>query len=206
MVNDKIIKVCGMRDGDNIKQLETLPIDMIGFIFYNKSPRCMLEMPEYMPKRALRIGVFVNEEKDAIEMYADRFGLHYIQLHGDESPEYCRTLEAHGLKIIKAFSVNDVKDLKSVHLYEPYCKMFIFDTKCNQYGGSGNQFDWNILESYKGETPFLLSGGINSYSARALKEFNHPALAGYDINSRFETKPGLKDIERINKFLKDLKE
>ena len=145
MVNDKIIKVCGMRDGDNIKQLETLPIDMIGFIFYNKSPRCMFEMPEYMPKRALRVGVFVNEEKDAIEMYADRFGLHYIQLHGDESPEYCRTLEAHGLKIIKAFSVNDVKDLKSVLLYEPYFKLFILDIKCNRYGGSGNHFDGNIL-------------------------------------------------------------
>ena len=173
MVNDKIIKVCGMRDGDNIQQLEMLPIDMIGFIFYHKSPRCVFEMPDYMPKNCLRVGVFVNEDKDTIEMYADRFGLHYVQLHGSESPEYCRTLEAHGLKIIKAFPVGDVKDLNSVHLYEPYCRMFIFDTKCEQHGGSGNQFDWSILEAYKGETPFLLSGGINCYSSRALDRRAH---------------------------------
>ena len=128
MVNDKIIKVCGMREGDNIQQLEALPIDMVGFIFYHKSPRFVFEMPEYMPKTSLRVGVFVNEEKETIEMYADRFGLHYVQLHGKESPAYCSSLEAHGLKIIKAFSVENEKDLNSVSQYDPYCRMFIFDT------------------------------------------------------------------------------
>ncbi len=109
-------------------------------------------------------------------MYADRFGLNDVQLHGNESPEYCRSLHSTGLKIIKAFSVDRPKDLKKVYDYEKVCDLFLFDTKCEQYGGSGNQFDWSILHTYNGDVPFLLSGGINSYSANALKEFKHPGL------------------------------
>lgn len=194
-----------MRDGDNIMQLDALPVDMIGFIFYHKSPRFVYEMPHFMPKNSKKVGVFVDEPKESVQTYADRFELDYVQLHGNESPEYCRSLQANGLKIIKAFSVADVKDLKQVNQYEPSCRMFVFDTKSDQPGGSGKQFDWDILEAYHGETPFLLSGGINCYSARALKEFHHPALIGYDLNSRFELKPALKDIERIETFLNDLK-
>ena len=204
MINHKIIKVCGMRNAENIQQTETLPIDMMGFIFYPKSPRFLYEIPAYLPKQVLRVGVFVNENKNTIEMYADRFELNYIQLHGNESPEYCKTMQTGGFKIIKAFSILNAKDLQSIELYEPYCDYFLFDTKCDQYGGSGNQFDWSILNLYQGNTPFLLSGGINQYSSRALKEFSHPLLAGYDLNSRFETKPGEKDVQRIDYFLKDL--
>ena len=109
------------------------------------------------------------------------------------------------MKIIKAFSVDRPKDLRKVYDYEKVCDLFLFDTKCEQYGGSGNQFDWSILHTYNGDVPFLLSGGINSYSANALKEFKHPRLAGYDLNSRFETKPGEKDPERIRTFLNELK-
>jgi len=138
-------------------------------------------------------------------MYADRFGLEYIQLHGKESPEYCQSLRTSGLKIIKAFSVARPKDLNHVSEYEKTCNLFLFDTKCEQYGGSGNQFDWNILHTYNGQVPFLLSGGINSHSANALKAFDHPRLAGYDLNSRFELKPGEKDPERIRIFLNELK-
>ena len=147
----------------------------------------------------------MNEDKDVITMYADRFGLEYIQLHGKESPEYCQSLRTSGLKIIKAFSVARPKDLNHVSEYEKACNLFLFDTKCEQYGGSGNQFDWNILHTYNGQVPFLLSGGINSHSANALKAFNHPRLAGYDLNSRFELKPGEKDPERIRMFLNELK-
>ena len=107
--------------------------------------------------------------------------------------------------VLKAFSVDRPKDLKKVYDYEKVCDLFLFDTKCEQYGGSGNQFDWSILHTYNGDVPFLLSGGINSYSANALKEFKHPRLAGYDLNSRFETKPGEKDPERIRTFLNELK-
>ena len=161
-----MIKVCGMTDADNIRDVEVLGVDMIGFIFYPKSPRYLYQIPRYLPTLAKRVGVFVNETKENILMYVDRFGLNYVQLHGDESPEYTRT----------------------VH-----------------YGGSGQQFDWSILQRYTGSTPFLLSGGINSYSVKALKEFHHPRLAGIDINSRFETSPGIKDVERIERFLKELR-
>lgn len=204
MVNNKIIKVCGMRSANNIQQVEALPVDMIGFIFYNKSPRFVYEMPDYMPKQTRRVGVFVNEDKATIEMYVDRFGLHFVQLHGNESPEYCQSLQNSGLKIIKAFSIADARDLRHTEKYQNSCSLFLFDTKCEQYGGSGNQFDWSVLDAYTGKKPFLLSGGINSYSARALKELNHPYLAGFDLNSRFETKPAEKDISRLQNFLNEL--
>ena len=178
MINGKIIKVCGMREAQNIRDVESLQkVDMMGFIFYPKSPRYLYELPAYLPTHARRVGVFVNEDKKVITMYADRFGLEYIQLHGKESPEYCQSLRASGLKIIKAFSVARPKDLNHVSEYEKACNLFLFDTKCEQYGGSGNQ----------------------------LKEFNHPRLAGYDLNSRFERKAGEKDPERIRMFLNELK-
>ena len=161
-------------------------------------------MPDYMTSSAKPVGVFVNEDKEQIEMYADRFALDFIQLHGHESPGYCRSLANKGFKLIKAFPIAKIKDLDHIAEYEEYCTLFVFDTKTDKYGGSGSQFDWDILKHYDGETPFLLSGGINPYSAKALKEFSHPALAGYDLNSRFELAPGKKDINLIKSFLEKL--
>lgn len=200
-----IIKVCGMTDGENIRQTEQLGVDFIGFIFYPRSPRFLFEMPTYLPVRSRRIGVFVNESKDNILMYADRFGLDYIQLHGNESPEFCHNLQAAGMKLIKAFSIATPRDLSSVPAYEGLCQYYLFDTKTPQYGGSGNQFDWTLLNRYTGNTPFLLSGGINQYSATAIRNFHHPRIAGVDINSRFESSPGLKDIGRIQTFIRELR-
>ena len=206
MINGKLIKVCGLCEVDNIREVEQLDgVDLAGFIFYPKSPRYVYERPSYLPTKVRRVGVFVNENKETIRMYADRFELEYIQLHGHESPAYCRSLGKDGLKIIKAFSIAHAVDLKHVYEYEDACELFLFDTKCKQYGGSGNQFDWNLLNAYTGYTPFLLSGGINQYSAPALNEFRHPSLAGYDLNSRFELRPGVKDIERLRQFLTLLK-
>ena len=204
-MNDKLIKVCGMREAENIREVEQLKVDMIGFIFYPKSPRCLYELPAYMPVKAKRVGVFVNEDKKEIEIFADRFSLDYIQLHGNESPEYCHSLRATGLRLIKAFSIARRKDFENIGTYEESCDYFLFDTKCEQHGGSGNQFDWSMLNSYKGKKPFLLSGGINPYSPHTLKELRHPQLAGFDLNSRFETKPGLKDVERLRHFLEELR-
>lgn len=204
MIQGKLIKICGMCEAENIREVDQLRVDMIGFIFYPQSPRCLCEMPAYMPEHARRVGVFVNEDKKEIEMIADRFDLDYIQLHGNESPEYCRSLKATGLRLIKAFSIDKKKDFDSTSDYEGLCDYFLFDTKCGQHGGSGNQFDWDLLNCYSGQTPFLLSGGINLYSAKALNELNHPQLAGFDLNSRFERKPGQKDAGRINQFLNDL--
>lgn len=200
-----IIKVCGMTNGENIRQTEQLGVDFIGFIFYPRSPRFLFEMPTYLPARSWRVGVFVNESKDNILMYADRFGLDYIQLHGNESPEFCHNLQAAGMKLIKAFSIATPRDLSSVPAYEGLCQYYLFDTKTPQYGGSGNQFDWTLLNRYTGNTPFLLSGGINQYSAAAIRNFHHPRLAGVDINSRFESSPGLKDIGRIQTFISELR-
>ena len=204
-MNDKLIKVCGMREAENIREVEQLKVDMIGFIFYPKSPRCLYELPAYMPVKAKRVGVFVNEDKKEIEIFADRFSLDYIQLHGNESPEYCHSLRATGLRLIKAFSIARRKDFENIGTYEESCDYFLFDTKCEQHGGSGNQFDWNMLNSYKGKKPFLLSGGINPYSPPTLKELRHPQLAGFDLNSRFETTPGLNDVERLRHFLEELR-
>ena len=200
-----LIKVCGMTEAENIRNVELQGVDMIGLIFYPKSPRCLCQMPGYLPACAKRVGVFVNESKENILMYTDRFGLDYIQLHGNEAPEYCRSLRNAGLHLIKAFSILLPKDLLSVSAYNGLCDYYLFDTKTPQYGGSGNQFDWNLLHRYNGPTPFLLSGGINPYSVKALREFRHPYFAGIDINSRFETAPGIKDVERISNFLKELK-
>lgn len=137
-------------------------------------------------------------------MYADRFGLDYIQLHGTESPGYCRSLQDHGLHLIKAFSIAQPKDLLNTSNYNGLCDYYLFDATTPQYGGSGTQFDWNLMRYYNGPTPFLLSGGINPCSANAIKKFHHPYFAGIDLNSRFETIPGTKDVARIAQFLKEL--
>ncbi|MEG0647781.1 MAG: phosphoribosylanthranilate isomerase [Bacteroides sp.] len=200
----KLIKVCGMREAENIRAVEALGIDMMGFIFYPKSPRFVDELPCYLPSQAHRVGVFVNEEKQTVQTYADRYDLNYIQLHGQESPEYCKSLKANGAKLIKVFSIARSKDLQGIEAYDGICDYVLFDTKCEQYGGSGEQFDWEVLKDYRGITPFLLSGGIHAFSAPALNVFQHPLLAGFDINSRFELRPGLKDVARIKAFLTDL--
>ncbi|MBO5182386.1 MAG: phosphoribosylanthranilate isomerase [Paraprevotella sp.] len=201
---NKIVKVCGMTEADNIRQVDTLGVSLIGFIFYPTSPRCLCQLPQYLPVLAKRVGVFVNESKENVLMYADRFGLDYVQLHGNESPGYCRSLRSLGIRIIKAFSIISSKDLLATSDYEGFCDYYLFDTPTVGYGGSGQQFDWNLLQSYNGDTPFLLSGGINSGSVKALNEFHHPRMAGIDINSCFETSPGIKDAERIERFLKEL--
>lgn len=204
MTNPILVKVCGMREAENIREVEQTGADMIGFIFYPKSPRYVREVPEYLPLRAKRVGVFVNENIETIRAVIVRFGLHCIQLHGEESPEHCRLLRQPGIQLIKAFSVSGAEDLQLVDLYEGLCDYYLFDTKCDGHGGAGRTFDWNVLNEYKGHTPFLLSGGIDSNSIRTLKAFTHPRFAGIDINSRFEISPGRKDPERIACFLKEL--
>lgn len=194
-----------MTEGKNIREVERAGVQMIGFIFYSKSPRYVCEVPEYLPQSAKRVGVFVNEDNVYIQTIAERFSLDYIQLHGSESPEYCNALKEKGLRIIKSFAVANEQDLEQTKAYEGICDYYLFDTKCENYGGSGRPFDWNTLYYYNGQTPFLLSGGISPDSVHALHAFEHPLLAGYDINSRFEIKPGRKDIKKVTKFVKDMK-
>ncbi|MFI3285961.1 MAG: phosphoribosylanthranilate isomerase [Rikenellaceae bacterium] len=198
------IKVCGMREGENILAIEQLGVDMIGFIFYPKSPRYVEQCPSNLPSKAAKVGVFVDAQIEFITSKVESFELDYVQLHGAESVELCETLTKQGMKIIKAFAVDESFDFNTTKPYEHLCNLFVFDTKCGEHGGSGRQFDWSTLDAYAGSTPFLLSGGIGLESIDALKNFRHPRLAGYDLNSRFEKRPTIKDTNKLSIFLEEL--
>lgn len=195
-----------MRDGENIRALETLGIDWIGFIFYPPSKRYVDIIPSYLPKEAERVGVFVNESLATIVDKVALFSLDIVQLHGDESPELCKQLMNKQVKVMKAFGVTTIFPAEKVAQYEDSCGYFLFDTQTSAYGGSGKKFDWNILQNYQGNTPFLLSGGIGPDDISAIQEFSHPLCIGVDINSQFELTPANKDIQSIQQFIKSLKQ
>ena len=190
-----------MRDAENIREVERLGIDMMGFICWPKSPRYVSEVPAYLPK-CERVGVFVNQSLDETQKQTETFKFSYIQLHGSESPNFCQAVrEKTGCKIIKAISIHSAEDLALVGQYEGFADLLLFDTKCSTIGGSGKQFNWNILSNYRNALPFLLSGGIGPEDAERLRQFHHDKCLGFDINSRFEIEPGIKDIEKIQTFI-----
>jgi phosphoribosylanthranilate isomerase len=204
------IKVCGMRNPDNITELAKLSIDYMGLIFYPKSPRYIGELNpqilDILPSHIDKIGVFVDEELDTVLEQIEKYGFILVQLHGQESPQYCRECwNLSNAGVIKAFNISSVDDFEQTKTYEGICNYFLFDTKTSQHGGSGQKFDWSILEAYTGNTPFFLSGGISSDDVEAIKKIEHPRLYGIDINSRFEIEPGSKKIELIDKFIKELR-
>jgi len=204
MKGDKLIKVCGMTLGNNIKEVEALGADFLGMIFYPKSPRFLREKPSYLPSKAKRVGVFVNSSPEVIQIQDIRYHFDYVQLHGSESPSDCKVLTDYGFKLIKAFSIASEEDILKTKDYEGLCEYYLFDTKCKEMGGSGKTFDWSILENYSGDTKFLLSGGLSLENIDQIKAFKHNKLAGYDLNSRFETGPGIKDSEKIKEFIEQL--
>lgn len=203
-----------MREPENIRQVTALDIDWMGFIFYEKSHRRFGSPDDDLSLHSMlgrkdaikRIGVFVNATPEYMMHTATRFQLDYLQLHGGESPELCHTLQKRGYAIIKAISVASEADLEQAKAYEGRVDYLLFDTKCKEYGGSGKQFDWSVLAAYQGDTPFLLSGGIHPGSVEAIRSFHHPRFAGIDLNSGFETHPGLKDANKLNSFIKQLKQ
>ena len=205
-----IVKVCGMRDAENIRAVEKLADELstvwMGFIFWPKSSRYVSERPAYLPTKCKRVGVFVDEDIETIKRIADDYALDIIQLHGSESPEFISKLSIinYKLSIIKAFNIAMTEDLEATKPYEGIVDYFLFDTKAQLPGGSGQQFDWRVLADYNGETPFLLSGGIGPDDAERVKAFCHPKCVGIDLNSRFEIAPGLKDIDALRQFLKKL--
>lgn len=213
------VKVCGMREPENLDALSQLPIDYIGFIFYKNSPRfikgeqLMNWISENEKKLAgkSRVGVFVDSAIEDILNKVHDYQLDFVQLHGHESPEYCREVISYWeistmrrAKLAKAFSIDEGFDFQDTQAYEPHCSFFIFDTKSPSYGGSGKKFDWNLLENYMGMTPYLLSGGIDVKSAKQIRQLNFKQMMGVDINSRFEKTAGLKDIDMIKSFLQEL--
>ena len=198
------VKVCGMREAENIREVEALGIDLMGFIFWPKSSRYVSERPAYLPTQCKRVGVFVNEDIKQVKRIAEEYSLDVIQLHGSESPDYIRQLGSvcgDTIATVKAFNIATAADLDATKSYEGIVDYFLFDTKTPIPGGSGVQFDWSLLADYVGQTPFLLSGGIGPDDAERVKTFQHPKCIGIDLNSRFEISPGLKDVEKLKKFL-----
>lgn len=228
-----IIKVCGMRDAENIREVSKLDIDMMGFIFWKDSPRFVRMIsshagiiPDYSEERLnrnsgkvvddqhriKRVGVFVDDMPQTIVTRIYNYELDYVQLHGEEScimiDNLRRTLEPDiriGVKIIKTISVSSVEDIEKTKEYEGCVDLFLFDTKCPTMGGSGDKFDWSVLSAYKGNVPFLLSGGIGMEDVDKIKSFQHPQFAGIDVNSCFETEPGVKDVEKLRLFVEKLR-
>lgn len=236
-----IIKVCGMRDRENIRQLCQLPVDMMGMVFCPDSPRYVglvssragltpdysrerleqlsegtqettaasQQAPKNQPKR---VGVFRNEMPQTIITRIYNHQLDYVQLHGEETPTLIRNLRLTldpdiqpGIRFIKAIGVSSAEDLKRAADYEDAADLLLFDTRCPEGGGSGRQFDWDLLEAYDGQLPFLLSGGIGPDDAEKVKQFSHPRFLGIDLNSRFETEPGVKNIELLKSFIDKVK-
>lgn len=193
-----------MRDSENIRAIEQTKADLMGFIFYPKSPRFVASLPEYMPKKQKRVGVFVNASLEQILAKAQKFSLEYIQLHGDEPPAFCSELKNRGLKVIRAQRIANADDIIRAESYN-MADLMIFDTKTELYGGSGKKFNWQLLENYKGCVPFLLSGGIRSDTFEEIKAFFHPQFAGIDLNCGFEISPALKDVGKLNNFIEKIK-
>ncbi|MCL1911353.1 MAG: phosphoribosylanthranilate isomerase [Leptospirales bacterium] len=199
------VKVCGMKEPENMQALAKLPVDMMGLVFYEKSPRYVDEQDagriNSLSLMIPKVGVFVDASPDVILNKAERFQLQLVQLHGQESPDFCRTLKSKKIRIIKAFQMTTIEDLKICSLYEGCCDYFLFDAKTSKYGGSGNKFNWDILSAYTGTTPFFLSGGIAPEDAESIDRLDLPQLFAVDLNSRFETTPGIKDMDSIRMFL-----
>lgn len=196
-----------MKHPDNIKELGQLPIDYMGMIFYEKSPRFVDRLIESdlhtLPTDIKRVGVFVNANADYITTKIKDYSLDLVQLHGNESPDFSKELNKE-IPVVKAFSISEITDLEKTRAYEGAASLFLFDTKTPQYGGSGQKFDWNILNEYRGSTSFLLSGGISADDVKSIKKIKHPQFYGIDLNSKFESEPGRKNIELLQQFIKAL--
>ena len=202
------VKVCGIRNKKNLHFLESTEVDMIGFIFYEKSKR-NFEDGELTPMdldncSKKKVGVFVNEELNKVVETVKKYEMDFVQLHGQESQEYCFNLKEKHISVIKAFSVYDQLP-ENIEAYDGVVDYFLFDTKGKNPGGNGVRFDWSVLSSYKLETPFILSGGIGPEDVGELKNLKNEKLAGVDVNSRFELEPALKDEQLLDAFIKDFK-
>lgn len=206
------IKVCGLKIPENIRAVMQLDVHFVGFIFYEKSPRHVTLPPEeYTGFDTLRnstvkkVGVFVNATIPFIMEKVKAYDLDYVQLHGNENVFYCSKLKGKGVKIIKAFSVDDHFVFTETTAYQYYCDYFLFDTKGEKPGGNGAAFDWSILHRYKGKTPFFISGGIRPGMEDAIRQLDFPVLYGLDLNSGFEIEPGYKSVTEISQFLYKIK-
>jgi phosphoribosylanthranilate isomerase len=214
------LKVCGMKYQENMIEVAKLQPDYLGFIFYEKSTRFFEGTIPELPKYIKKVGVFVNASVDEILEKVKKHNLEAIQLHGDESPEFCDALchtvpkaiwigsVSHRVEIIKVFSIKDDFDFNRLKPYEPVCDFFLFDTKGKLPGGNGYAFNWNVLKHYPSSKPFFLSGGIGLEEVDSILSFLRRQESKYcyaiDVNSKFEIEPGLKHIEKLKTFKNEL--
>lgn len=202
-----IIKICGLSDPDNLNAIIQLRPSMIGLIFYAPSPRNACAMlpssVKIIPDSIERVGVFVDAPVDHVLHTASRYGLTAVQLHGKEEPADCKALRDAGLKVMKAVGIGHDMDWTLLAPYAATVDLFVFDTLTAVHGGSGRKYDWNLLSTYPWEVPFLLSGGIGPDDAKAVLDASAalPLMAGVDINSRFESRPGCKDASKVESFM-----
>jgi len=200
------VKVCGMREPDNITSLSQLDIDYIGFIFYQKSTRFIDNIPTVsVPPSIKKTGVFVNESETNV-MKKIKEGLQAVQLHGSEPAAFCHSLKKTGVEVIKAFGIHGNFDWQLLSSYTDEVDYFLFDTSSPQHGGTGKAFDWEILNDYPLTTPYFLSGGLSTENIAQALEIGDARLIGLDLNSKFELKPGLKDIDKLKKVLKSIRD
>jgi len=203
-------KICGMREAENIRQLLTLQPDYMGFIFYEKSSRFVgeeldEELLKSFPFTTRKVGVFVNSTASYIlEMYK-KYKLDYVQLHGEELPDFCKNLKHKGINVIKAFSIDVDFNFGKLQNYKPYCDFFLFDTKGEQRGGNGKSFDWSILDKYDNEKPFFLAGGIDLENVHNALKITDLKIHSLDVNSKFEISPALKNIDMLEELMNIIK-
>jgi phosphoribosylanthranilate isomerase len=206
------LKVCGITQLEQLKQLDELRIDYAGLIFYDQSSRCVINKLEsgdvkLLPLSIKKVGVFVNAAEKYIMTQVENFGLDIVQLHGDETPGFCNHISDQ-VTVIKAFRITQTNEQNidwKIKPYEEYCDYYLFDTnRKNAYGGTGEKFDWGILNKNKINKPFFLSGGIGLKDIEKLKTFEHPFFYTVDVNSKVEITDGIKDIESIKELVKGL--
>jgi len=203
------LKVCGMRDAENISRLSQLKPDYIGFIFYPQSKRYADNLDsdalQALPSSIKKTGVFVNAGLKEITERIEKFKLDAVQLHGQESPEFCMQLKPYNVELIKAFGINNEFDFSSLESFESIIDYYLFDTKTELHGGSGKTFDWTVLDRYTLNKPYFLSGGLSAENIKEIKSINDSRLFALDLNSRFELQPGLKDIEKLTAVFNEIK-
>ncbi len=206
------VKVCGIAEEEQLKKLHEIGATFGGLIFYPKSPRYVLRhMTTSQVKKENninKVGVFVNATIEEVLHMVDECRLHMVQLHGDESPRYCEKI-ADYISVVKAFRVSESDNIQwRIQEYMGVCDMFLFDTEGAGYGGTGKKFNWDKLKNVQVGKPYFLSGGIEPGDAQRLKDFaaqpEAKALFAVDINSKFETAPGHKDLEKVQSFIKGL--
>ncbi len=204
------VKVCGMTQLEQVRKLDEAGVDFAGFIFYPKSPRFVGKhlKPAHLKKAKLRlgkVGVFVNAPYEELMKQVDEYGLDIVQLHGDEKPRICEQI-ANYITSIKVFRLGDDDPIDwLIRPYQEACDMFLFDTEGAGYGGTGKKFNWDLLKNASIEKLFFLCGGIEPGDIDRLKDFSREPVAkklfSIDINSKFETSPGVKNLDKIEVFV-----